>query len=79
MTTPVWHSLDARSATQALQVDPAHGLAPQEAARRLTQYGPNELTQEEKAARATYAVQNSGTIEALEQELAEILSKLNSP
>ena len=49
MTTPVWHSLDARSATQALQVDPAHGLAPQEAARRLTQYGPNELTQEEKA------------------------------
>jgi Ca2+-transporting ATPase len=49
MTTPVWHSLDARSATQALQVDPAHGLDPQEAARRLAQYGPNELTQEEKA------------------------------
>jgi dephospho-CoA kinase len=36
-----------------------------------------QLTQEEKAARATYTVANSGTIEALEQTLAGVLEKLN--
>jgi dephospho-CoA kinase len=36
-----------------------------------------QLTQEEKAARATYTVANSGTIEDLEQTLAGVLEKLN--
>jgi dephospho-CoA kinase len=36
-----------------------------------------QLPQEEKAARATYVVHNSGTVDALEQELAEVLAKLN--
>ena len=36
-----------------------------------------QLTQEEKAARATYTVANSGTIEELEQTLAGVLEKLN--
>jgi dephospho-CoA kinase len=36
-----------------------------------------QLTQEEKAARATYTVANSGTIEDLQEMLAEVLEKLN--
>jgi dephospho-CoA kinase len=36
-----------------------------------------QLTQEEKAARATFAVANSGTIEALESRLSDVLAKLN--
>jgi len=35
-----------------------------------------QLTQQEKAARATYVVANSGTIEELERTLSEILEKL---
>jgi len=35
-----------------------------------------QLTQEEKAARATYTVANSGSIEALENTLSQILDKL---
>ena len=36
-----------------------------------------QLTQEEKAARATYTVANSGTLEELEQGLTGVLEKLN--
>ena len=36
-----------------------------------------QLTQEEKAARATFAVANSGTIEALESRLSDVLAKLS--
>jgi dephospho-CoA kinase len=35
-----------------------------------------QLTQAEKAARATYAVENSGTLRELEQELSGVLEKL---
>ena len=35
-----------------------------------------QLTQEEKAARATYAVVNDGSVEQLEQRLSEVLAKL---
>ena len=49
MTTQSWHSLDVNTVLQELQVDPAQGLAPEEAASRLGKYGPNELTHEEKA------------------------------
>jgi dephospho-CoA kinase len=37
-----------------------------------------QLSQQEKAHRATYAVQNSGTISDLEHTLSSILAKLNS-
>jgi dephospho-CoA kinase len=37
-----------------------------------------QLTQEEKAARATFAVANSGTIEELESRLSDVLAKLSS-
>jgi dephospho-CoA kinase len=37
-----------------------------------------QLSQQEKAHRATYAVQNSGTISDLEHTLSTILAKLNS-
>jgi dephospho-CoA kinase len=37
-----------------------------------------QLGQQEKAARATYVVHNSGTIEELEQELSSVLEKLTS-
>ena len=36
-----------------------------------------QLPQEEKARRATYTVSNSGTIEQLERELAEVLDRLS--
>ena len=36
-----------------------------------------QLTQEEKAARATYTVANSGTLQDLEQTLTGVLEKLN--
>ena len=35
-----------------------------------------QLTQQEKAERATYVVHNSGTLEELEQELSSVLAKL---
>jgi dephospho-CoA kinase len=37
-----------------------------------------QLTQSQKAERATYAVENSGTLRQLEQELSEVLAKLTS-
>jgi len=37
-----------------------------------------QLPQAEKAARATYAVENSGTLRELEQELSGVLAKLSS-
>ena len=37
-----------------------------------------QLTQAEKAARATYAVENSGSLRDLEQELSGVLAKLMS-
>jgi dephospho-CoA kinase len=36
-----------------------------------------QLSQQEKADRATYPVHNSGTIQELEQALAEVLEKLS--
>jgi dephospho-CoA kinase len=36
-----------------------------------------QLSQEEKAERATYAVVNDGTVEQLEQRLSAVLAKLN--
>ena len=37
-----------------------------------------QLTQEEKAARATHAVVNDGSVEQLEAKLSEVLAKLRS-
>jgi dephospho-CoA kinase len=37
-----------------------------------------QLSQDEKARRATYAVENSGTLAQLEQELSEVLAKLTT-
>jgi dephospho-CoA kinase len=37
-----------------------------------------QLSQDEKASRATYAVENSGTLEQLEQELSGVLAKLTA-
>jgi dephospho-CoA kinase len=42
----------------------------------LDERGARQLTQEQKAARATYTVANSGTIEELEQALSHVLEKL---
>ena len=36
-----------------------------------------QLPQDEKARRATYAVENSGSVEDLEAKLSEVLSSLN--
>ncbi|MEK7231915.1 MAG: cation-transporting P-type ATPase, partial [Pseudomonadota bacterium] len=49
MTTQSWHSMEVNAVLTDLKVDPLRGLAPEEAGTRLIQYGPNELTHEEKA------------------------------
>jgi len=41
--------MDVNAVLKDLQVDPLRGLAPEEAGSRLSRYGPNELTHEEKA------------------------------
>lgn len=38
-----WHTLEHAAVLAALEVDPAHGLGTDEAARRLAQYGENRL------------------------------------
>ena len=48
MSAPSWHALEADAVLRELQSDPRHGLSPEEAARRLATYGPNELTHEER-------------------------------
>ena len=42
-TTTAWHTLGADAVASALATHPQHGLTSSEAARRLQQYGPNEL------------------------------------
>ncbi|WP_351231243.1 HAD-IC family P-type ATPase [Streptomyces sp. NPDC002133] len=42
-TPPPWHALPATDATGRLDVDPGAGLSSDEAARRLAEYGPNQL------------------------------------
>ena len=42
----VWHTLSAAEAAAQLHVDPDHGLGTEDAARRLADYGPNELPTE---------------------------------
>jgi Ca2+-transporting ATPase len=49
MTAPLCHSMAVDAVLTELQVDPQQGLAPAEAATRLSRYGPNELMHEEKA------------------------------
>ena len=43
MGEKAWHQMDASELAQALGTDPAKGLAPKEAERRLAAYGANEL------------------------------------
>jgi dephospho-CoA kinase len=43
----------------------------------LNERTARQLSQAEKASRATYAVENSGTLRELEQELSGVLAKLN--
>jgi dephospho-CoA kinase len=42
----------------------------------VAQRAARQLTQEEKAARATYVVRNDGTVEDLERELSAVLGRL---
>ena len=49
---------------------------PRAGTRRVDERTARQLTQEEKAARATYAVANSGTLEELESRLSDVLAKL---
>ena len=44
----------------------------------LDERNRRQLSQDEKARRATYSVENSGTLEQLEQELSGVLAKLTS-
>ncbi len=49
-----WHTLDVEKALEVLKSDRQAGLTTQEAAKRLEQYGPNEL--EEAPGRSTLAI-----------------------
>lgn len=40
---PAWHTLSQEAIVQNLNIDPAVGLSDEEAEKRLSQYGPNEL------------------------------------
>ena len=42
---PAWHTLSSTDASAMLEVDPARGLTATEAQARLTQHGPNRLTE----------------------------------
>jgi Ca2+-transporting ATPase len=42
-----WHQLDEAGLAQALGTDPGRGLAPEEAQRRLAEYGANELEEKQ--------------------------------
>ncbi len=44
--SPSWHTVPAEEAATRLGVDPDHGLGSDEVARRLAEYGPNELSTE---------------------------------
>lgn len=44
----------------------------------VAQRAARQLSQEEKAARATYVVANDGSVEDLERKLSEVLAKLRS-
>ncbi len=43
-----WSKIDVTAALQLLKTDSDHGLSEEEAARRLAEYGPNELTEAER-------------------------------
>ena len=60
MTTRSWHSMNVNAAIKELQVDPLSGLAPEEAAKRPSQYGANELAQQEKASPWAFFKRNAG-------------------
>jgi Ca2+-transporting ATPase len=49
-----WHALDAKSALESLQSDPARGLSTTQAAERLAEKGPNELV--EKGGRSPWKI-----------------------
>jgi dephospho-CoA kinase len=72
---------DAYDATIAVVADEAV-RARRAAARRhhaLDERAARQLGQDEKVARATHAVENSGSLEELERRLAEVLAKLEVP
>jgi dephospho-CoA kinase len=71
---------DAYDATIAV-IAPEEVRAARAAARghhAVDERAARQLSQEEKAQRATFSVVNAGTIEDLEQELSAILEKLNT-
>jgi len=44
----MWHTLDVDQVIQQLHSDPRRGLTEEEARRRLAQYGPNRLVEEQE-------------------------------
>jgi len=54
-----WHSLDAATVAGRLGVDPALGLSAEEAARRLSEFGRNELPSDPPPSRAAIAAEQA--------------------
>ena len=48
MTKQRWHSMESESVLSKLETDPQQGLTPEEARKRLQEYGYNELKEEAK-------------------------------
>jgi Ca2+-transporting ATPase len=48
MTKQRWHSMESESVLRKLETDPQQGLTPEEARKRLQEYGYNELKEEAK-------------------------------
>jgi P-type Ca2+ transporter type 2C len=48
MTKQRWHSMESESVLSKLETDPQQGLTPEEALKRLQEYGYNELKEEAK-------------------------------
>jgi Ca2+-transporting ATPase len=48
---PVWHTLPTEVVAQELDVEPGRGLTSEEAASRLTRYGPNRFTEAKSESR----------------------------
>lgn len=69
---------DAFDATIAIVAEEGvrHQRASSREHRSLDERSARQLTQEEKAAQATYVVQNDGTVDDLERQLSAVLEKL---
>jgi Ca2+-transporting ATPase len=74
MNETQWHALDVAESLAALATDPRRGLSDEEAARRLAEYGPNELKKEDRVSPWTIFVGQFKNILIIILLIATVLS-----